>query len=310
MVNHIMTKSTSKELLSILYGQKGISDSYVNFQIALAEITEKYKNLDRPPEIVFPAEDTLRSKFAEGIPLINFVPVSFPLKDLSANFREIVSAFLSHGICTEEVSKWLEKPLDIRFLKDITDAAVSFDFDALRVLSEPTPFDEPTLILISRELVKPFFQILAGRTTELVSFAHWLEGYCPICGEAPVFARLSKEEEGKRYLWCARCDVEWGFQRLCCPYCKNSDHKKLKFLTADFREELRVDVCEKCKGYIKTIDERKAAEEAETVFLKENVASVYLDIVAEEKGYTKQLPSFQDALITFPGDQEIINNKF
>ena len=298
-----MKKSKSKDVLSFLYGRKELSDSYVSFRIALSEITEKYQDVYKPLEIAFPAEETIRSKFADGCPLITFIPVSLSVKDLTSCFREIISAFQTHKVCTRECSVWVKKQADHRFLKAITGAVFSFDLDVIQELAEPIPPDGPTLILASRELIKPFFHLLAGRAADAVSFEHWSEGNCPICGDKPGFARLSSKEEGKRYLWCSTCDLEWGFQRLCCPFCKNSDHNKLRFLTTDFREELRIDVCEKCKGYIKTIDERKTGHEEATIFLKENVASVYLDVVAEENGYVKHLPTFQNAKINFHNDQ-------
>jgi len=294
-----MKKSKNKDVLSLLYGRKELNDSYVNFRIALAEITETYKDAYKPPEIVFPPEETIRSKFADGFPLTSFIPVSLPLRNLKACFRDIVFVFQTHKVCSPEGLAWGKTRADDRFFKAVTGAVLSFDLDALEELSKPTPFDGPTLILISRELVKPFFHSLSGRVAHAVSFEHWPEGYCPICGDTPDFARFSREEEGKRYLWCSTCDLEWGFQRICCPSCKNIDHNKLRFLTTDFREELRIDVCEKCKGYIKTIDERKTADEEATIFLKEHVASVYLDIMAEEKGYVKHMPAFHDAKIIF-----------
>ena len=123
-----------------------------------------------------------------------------------------------------------------------------------------------------------------------------------MCGDIPNLARLSKDEEGKRYLWCYTCDMEWGFQRICCPFCGNTDHTKLKFFTTNHREELRIDVCDKCKGYVKTIDERKMKDEDQTFYIKENISSLFLDMVAEEKGYMIQLPAAQKTEIKFSSD--------
>jgi FdhE protein len=298
----MMTKIKNKNVLSCLYGQKGLSDSYIDFQVALAEITEKYKKIAESQPVVLPGQDIIDGKFEEGFSLITFTPVTLFLKDLTAAFREILPVFRTHKVCSPDTADWVKEKMDSRFLAGITEAIISFDFDVLKDLAEPTPFDVPTLALSCGELVKPFFHALAGQAGGAVDFAKWTEGYCPICGDAPSLSRFSKKEDGKRYLWCSRCDFEWTFQRVCCPFCKNSDHTKLKFLTTDFREELRLDVCEKCKGYIKTVDGRKIDDEEPIVFLKENAASIYLDILAEEKGFTKQLPSFQDAQIKFSDD--------
>lgn len=297
-----MTGRKSKRVLSTLYGQEGVGDSYIDFKAALAGITEKYKKCAETLPVVFPEKDIIESKFEDGLPLITFTPVTISLKTLTNTFLEIIPALQAHKVCSAEASGWVKEKMDRAFLKGVTETVISFDFDALKDLAEGTPFSVPTLLIICRELVKPFFHALGGRAGEAVDFSKWMEGYCPICGDAPAFSRFSKAEEGKRYLWCGTCDFEWTFQRVCCPYCKNSDHNELKFLTADFREELRIDVCDTCKGYLKAVDERKIENEESIIYLKEDTASLYLDILAEEKGYTKHLPSFQDAQVTFTDD--------
>jgi FdhE protein len=296
-----MIDYNSKEELSSLYGQKGIGDNYISFRIDLLEITLKYQELIKPLQVIFPGKEMIHNNFEKGSPLIAFTPVSLSLEILSACFREIIHVFQSHGVCSSEACQWFDTHADNSFIKKITKAITSFDMDGIKELSEPTPIDAHTLILISRELVKPFYHVLASQAGEVASFKHWTEGFCPVCGDMPSFARLSKskEEEGKRYLWCASCDLEWAFQRMCCPSCGNKDHKKLKFLTTNHREELRVDVCEECKGYIKTIDERKTGQEEATTFIKENAASLFLDITAGEKGYMIQFPAFQHTKIKF-----------
>ena len=285
--------------LSQLSGREELSDAYISFQINLAEITKKYTKLILPLEVDFPEKEIIHNKFENGFPLIGFAPISLPLKILTSCFSEIISVFQSHQICSEDVSAWFESHADKQLLKRIIKAIISFDKDTIEELSEPAPLDSSTLNLIGRELVKPFFHSIAIYSKNIVSFQNWTEGFCPICGDLPSFARFSKEEEGKRYLWCARCDMEWGFQRICCPFCKNSDHTKLKFLTTNYREELRIDVCDDCKGYVKTIDERKFEEDYVTIYIKEHVSSLFLDMVAEEKGYLIQLPAIQNIRITF-----------
>jgi FdhE protein len=80
---------------------------------------------------------------------------------------------------------------------------------------------------------------------------------------------------------------------LLCPYCGNDDHRYLGTLTtalADAQDvrphsKDRVDVCERCRGYVKSIatfssvpTPRLAAEDA---------ATVHLDVGAREAGYTR-----------------------
>lgn len=298
-----MSKKEIDNTLSNLYGQEELSDSFVSFQVDLLEISKKYKNKIKSPLIVLPEQDLIKQHFEKGSPIITFVPISLPQNILVPCWKDLIKAFQSHQILTTDVSSKVKTNSRVKLVKAIAKAVTSFDNDALKKLAESIPIESSTMRLISRELVKPIFHSLADKVRESISFKSWTEGYCPVCGDLPNFARFSKEEEGKRYLWCERCEIEWVFQRICCPFCKNSDHTKLKFLTTNHREELRIDVCENCKGYIKTLDERKLEEEEDIIYIKENVSSLFLDMIAEEKGYTIQIPAIQKTEIIIDSDE-------
>ncbi|HBR22045.1 MAG TPA: hypothetical protein DD713_05685, partial [Nitrospiraceae bacterium] len=50
----------------------------------------------------------------------------------------------------------------------------------------------------------------------------------------------------------------------------------------------RVDVCEECKKYIKTIDLRELKEEVTPLI--EDIGTLHLDIIAEKEGYKRGVP--------------------
>jgi FdhE protein len=97
-------------------------------------------------------------------------------------------------------------------------------------------------------------------------------------------AKLEREE-GRRILQCSLCSTEWAFRRLQCPFCRNDDHDTLRFFFVDEESPYRVDVCDICKRYIKTVDERKLEEEKKVMLTLENIATLFLDILAVEEGY-------------------------
>ena len=105
---------------------------------------------------------------------------------------------------------------------------------------------------------------------------------CPVCGGVADFAYLEKEA-GARWLMCSRCDAQWLFQRLECPYCGNADHKTLAYFTDD-TELYRLYICDECKSYIKAIDLRKTT--SDVMLRLERVVTSDLDRQAQEKGYT------------------------
>jgi FdhE protein len=115
----------------------------------------------------------------------------------------------------------------------------------------------------------------------------WLKGYCPVCGSLPSLSLL-KEETGKRYLLCSYCGYQWRIDRLFCPFCDNREQESLHYLFAEGEEAYRIDLCDKCHQYIKTIDYRNL-EESDPVL--EDLATLHLDILASQKGYKRPVPN-------------------
>ncbi|RJQ61427.1 MAG: formate dehydrogenase accessory protein FdhE [Desulfobacteraceae bacterium] len=109
----------------------------------------------------------------------------------------------------------------------------------------------------------------------------WLKGYCPICGSAPILSILS--DEGARSLVCGFCRHQWPVKRACCPFCSNLDSRKLRYFYSEEEEGLRVDLCDNCKKYVKTVDARKAGRLLYPPL--EQVSTLHLDIKAEEMGF-------------------------
>jgi len=115
----------------------------------------------------------------------------------------------------------------------------------------------------------------------------WLKGYCPMCGSLP-FLSLLKEEEGKRYLLCSYCGYQWRIDRLICPFCNNKEQEFLQYFCGEGEEVYRIDLCDKCHQYIKTIDYR-TLEESDPVL--EDLATLHLDILAIQKGHQRPVPN-------------------
>ena len=109
----------------------------------------------------------------------------------------------------------------------------------------------------------------------------WLQGYCPICGNAPILSIL--EDEGRRKLVCSFCWHLWSAKRVHCPYCDSSQHKDLHYFYSEEEKDTRVDLCDNCKKYIKTLDTRKL--ERLTYPPLEQISTIHLDIKAQEMGF-------------------------
>jgi FdhE protein len=135
--------------------------------------------------------------------------------------------------------------------------------------------------------VKPSIEAAVEQLRSELDSETWLKGYCPICGSLPSLSLL-KEEVGKRYLLCSYCGYHWRVDRLFCPFCNNTDQESLHYLFAEGEEAFRIDLCDKCHQYIKTIDYRNLAESDPVL---EDLATPHLDILASQKGYKRPVPN-------------------
>ncbi len=108
---------------------------------------------------------------------------------------------------------------------------------------------------------------------------------CPFCNRKPALGVLRQMGDGgARSMLCSFCLAEWEFRRIVCPACAEEDDKKLAVYTADEFDYIRVECCESCNTYIKTIDLTKNGRAEPLV---DDLASAPLDLWAREHGYAK-----------------------
>ncbi len=112
---------------------------------------------------------------------------------------------------------------------------------------------------------------------------------CPVCGSAPVAAALREEGQGaKRTLICSLCFTEWDFLRVVCPACDEQRFESLPVYTAETIDHARIDACDTCRVYMKTVDLTK---DGLAVPVVDDVATVPLDLWAREAGYQRLYPN-------------------
>lgn len=104
----------------------------------------------------------------------------------------------------------------------------------------------------------------------------WSTGYCPVCGSSPGLSML--KGQGDRYYVCSFCWHEWLTPRIYCPFCGNTDSRQLHYFFSDDEPEYRVDGCDRCSRYIKTVDLRKTGRTI--VPPVEAIATLHLDFKA------------------------------
>ncbi len=108
---------------------------------------------------------------------------------------------------------------------------------------------------------------------------------CPRCNSLPLLGVLRPEGDGgKRYLQCAFCSQEWEFRRILCAHCGEEREDKLPVYVAEQFPHIRVEACETCKHFLRTIDLTK---DGHAVPIADDLAAIPLTLWAHENGYTR-----------------------
>jgi formate dehydrogenase accessory protein FdhE len=158
---------------------------------------------------------------------------------------------------------------------------------------------QPYLELLANTQTQPFDSNLAASDDRQVRDAKLqLHRLCPFCGRKPQLALLSDEtdmpgvagsaEGGRRFLMCGDCLTLWPYQRIACANCPEGAPHKLPYYAAEDMPHIRVECCESCKRYIKSIDLTKDQRPVPPV---DELAAIPLDLWAREKGYIKIQPN-------------------
>ncbi|MGH9742231.1 MAG: formate dehydrogenase accessory protein FdhE, partial [Candidatus Acidiferrum sp.] len=135
-----------------------------------------------------------------------------------------------------------------------------------------------------RALLQPYAAYLARMTA--VAPLHETPHACPLCGGQPLLGVLRLEGDGgKRFMVCSFCGYEWAFQRILCPTCGEVEEAKLPVYVAEQFPHIRVEACESCKFFIRTIDLTK---DGHAVPVVDDLAALPLTLWADEHGYRRQ----------------------
>lgn len=132
-----------------------------------------------------------------------------------------------------------------------------------------------------------FAKSLSGSLADIMAWQEankWDKPYCPTCGSKPNMAELRKSKRGRgRFLSCPNCRTTWSYKRIGCPYCDNVEQEKLSIIDVAEEPDIRIDVCDSCKSYLKTY-----VGEGNRDIALDDWASTHLDILCKDTQYVKQ----------------------
>jgi len=138
-----------------------------------------------------------------------------------------------------------------------------------------------------RAFLQPYAAYVAGRTAVPPVLA--TPRVCPLCGGRALFGVLRVEGDGgKRCMVCSFCGYEWEFRRILCPTCGEEEEKKLPVYVAEQFPHIRVEACETCKFFVRTIDLTKDGHPVPVV---DDLGAIPLTLWAHEHGYNRLQPN-------------------
>lgn len=278
-----------REALKTIEEYKQATPHYEELLDILGEILIlREKHLQQLDESTFPLDERLvESKIEGGFPLVDVIGGPCDLSRPKEYFLELLEIAEQRvpGETGDVARRIQDGEIDFEeLIRRSFASAMAEDEDEDDEGSEDEA-DRETFDLIDlflEESLRPSLSRLAARFGDRIAEAKWSEGYCPICGKEPKIGEI-RQEEGFRYLFCSQCGYEWNYRRIKCPFCGNEEHDSLAYFTVEGEERYRVDVCNVCKRYIKMVDFRELNREANLDV--EDIATLHLDILANEEGY-------------------------
>ncbi len=148
--------------------------------------------------------------------------------------------------------------------------------------SEPgeTAPENPLKEFLCRACLQPYAEFIAS--TMLPPNLTMTMCRCPHCNSLPLLSVLRQVGDGgKRFLQCAFCSQEWEFRRILCAFCGEEDEQKLPVFVSEQFAHIRVESCQTCKRYLRSIDLTK---DGNAVPLVDDLSAIPLSLWADEQG--------------------------
>lgn len=159
---------------------------------------------------------------------------------------------------------------------------------SIRQVAVELGLDRHVLLFLVQNSVRPSIEAGREELGNEFEMERWTQCKCPVCSSQPKLSLL-KGEGGMRYSLCSFCGFEWRIKRLSCAFCDNAEQGFMEYFHGEGEEAHRIDLCNKCNHFIKTIDCRVL--DAPDPHL-EDLATLHLNVLAVEKGYKSPASDF------------------
>ncbi len=169
-------------------------------------------------------------------------------------------------------------------------AAEPADLFAARLRTAWTGGPEERQDFLSHAVLRPYAEALVQGGVTLDRPREPGSGRCPACGAPPSISfrrELPGSDGAARFLGCGLCGTEWQTNRIRCPSCGETDPERLPGWQSETHPAARVEACETCHRYVKSVD---LSLDAHAVPEVDELRSLSLDLWAIERGYVRLEP--------------------
>lgn len=141
---------------------------------------------------------------------------------------------------------------------------------------------------LSRAALRPYVEVLVRN--QVTVDRPKVGRVCPHCGGQPWVAarRAPPNTHGaQRLLVCALCGSEWVVNRIHCPACGEENPERLPTFNTDRYPAVRIEACETCHRYVKSID---LTVDGRAIPEVDDLVSIGMDLWAAEQGFDRIEP--------------------
>ena len=273
-------ESVKDEIVKKGFLTKEISGLYMSLFLYQEKYIEKYN--DMSGNVKFLNKDKL--------PLINSKKIKFSSEERSRlldALKELTGAIKKDhkGLNFSYLLESLK--INSEYCKDLVEYLLTGNFEKLHAMSKEFKIGIEELIFLLINWLKPYLISLRKQYPDTIDTKEWLKPNCPVCGYYPDISKIIESKDNIRIMHCGLCESEWHYPRVMCAICENNDMDSLGYLVHEDEALYRIDYCDGCKGYIKTIRIPGKDEEGRYDLTVENIITNFLDASAIEMGYNR-----------------------